>query len=88
MLITNSTLVISHNLIHKYKHALLNKSFKFFISKKETQKHYNIYMFKKTHELQEIENEHKLREKSQNKKIVLKNVKKKAYMGKKMQINK
>jgi len=40
MLITNSALVISHNLIHKYKHALLNKSFKIFISKKETQKHY------------------------------------------------
>ncbi len=41
-------------------------------------------MFKKTRELKEIENEHKLRENYQNKKIVLKNVQKKAYVGKKI----
>jgi len=36
MLITNSSLVIPHNLIHKYKHALLNKMFQgFFIGEKE-----------------------------------------------------
>jgi len=35
MLITNSSLVVPHNLIYKYKHALLNKSFKVFISKKK-----------------------------------------------------
>jgi len=38
MLITNSSLVVPHNLIHKYKHALLNKSFKVFIGKKEKNK--------------------------------------------------
>ncbi len=35
MLITNSSSVVPRNLIHKYKHALLNKSFKVFINKRE-----------------------------------------------------
>jgi hypothetical protein len=41
MLIINSSLVVPHNLIHKYKHALVNEGFKVFISKKHT----HIYIF-------------------------------------------
>jgi hypothetical protein len=52
-------LIVPHNLIHKYKHALLNKSFKAFNSKKETtHKHTKTKgkcVFKKTQELKEIE---------------------------------
>jgi len=46
MLITNSSLVIPHNLIHKYKHALVNKGFKFFV-KVKTKQHTNFFLFKK-----------------------------------------
>jgi hypothetical protein len=53
-------LVIPHNLIHKYKHVLLDKSFKVLISKKK-QRTYIIKIkiqnvFLKTHELKEFEN--------------------------------
>jgi hypothetical protein len=33
MSITNSSLVVPHNLIQQYKHALIDKGFKVFISK-------------------------------------------------------
>ncbi len=50
MLITNSSLVVPHNLIHKYKHALLNKCFKGFIYKKEKKiKRKEKICLKKTH---------------------------------------
>jgi hypothetical protein len=45
-LIINSCLVVPHNLIHKYKHALVNKDFKVFISLKKNQ-HTNIKNKKK-----------------------------------------
>jgi predicted transcriptional regulator len=64
MLITNSSLVVPHNLIHKYKHVLLNKNFNVFISKKK--QHTNTQKkkcLKKMHELKEIEKKHKIREK-------------------------
>jgi hypothetical protein len=47
MLIINSFLAIPHNLIHKYKHALVNKGFKNFISNKNTHAHAHIYKEKK-----------------------------------------
>jgi len=43
MLITNSSLVVSHNLIQKYKQILVNKGFKAFVNKKNT------FFLKKTH---------------------------------------
>jgi hypothetical protein len=43
MLIINSSLVVPHNLIHKCKHALVNKGFKVFINK--TKQHKNIYIY-------------------------------------------
>jgi hypothetical protein len=46
MLITNSSLVIPHNLIHKYKHALVIKGFKFF-GKIKTKQHTNLFLFLK-----------------------------------------
>lgn len=48
-LITNSCLVVPHNPIHKYKHALVDKDFKKYISfkKKLTHKHIYIYMKQK-----------------------------------------
>jgi hypothetical protein len=45
MLIINSFLVVPHNLIHKCKHALINKGFKVFISKKN--QHKNITKYKR-----------------------------------------
>jgi hypothetical protein len=33
MLTANSSLVVSHNLIHKYKQTLVNKGFKAFVNK-------------------------------------------------------
>jgi hypothetical protein len=44
MLIANSSLVISHNFIHKWIQTLVNKGFKVFVNKK---KHINIFFFKR-----------------------------------------
>ncbi len=61
MLITNSSLVIPHNLIHKCKHASINEGFKFFVKvKKNTQ---NFFYLKK---LKEIEKTKKTQIKQEN----------------------
>jgi hypothetical protein len=56
MSITNSSMVVPHNLIQQYKHALLDKGFKVFISKSKnnTQTLY-IYMKKKKNTHTQIE---------------------------------
>ncbi len=35
MMITNASSMIPHNLIHKYKHALISKGFKKLVSRKQ-----------------------------------------------------
>jgi len=49
--------VVPHNLVHKYKHALVNKDFKFFINLKKKPTHKHIYETKKGEKkkLKEIE---------------------------------
>ncbi len=57
MLIINSSLVVPHNFIHKYKYALVNKRLKYFISKKSNKQTLNIYIYieKKTKKNTQIE---------------------------------
>ncbi len=67
MLITNSSLVVPHNLIHKCEHASINKSIKVFVSKKPTRKHkkknkIKIYINKKEHTNQKkLKKKHKMK---------------------------
>ncbi len=44
--------MVPHNLIHKCKHALINKGFKVFITLKT---HTHTHKHRKTHELKQIE---------------------------------
>ncbi len=37
--------MVPHNFIHKYKYALVNKIFKYFISKKSNKQTLNIYIY-------------------------------------------
>jgi len=82
MLIINSSSVVPHNFIHKYKYALVNKRFKYFISKKSNKQTLKIYIYrekkqKKTHKLRKFEKKKKLKLKKKPKTKVKDIIKKK-----------